>query len=289
MGGHADKGGRGWTGTDISWTDRGGQGRTGTVGVATLVGVMLTGATLFAFHSVRLRPSPSVPVRPDIHAEYVKYLSGKDTLTAYLAYPERRDPAPAVIVIHEIFGLSDFIRQTTEQLAKDGFVAIAPDLLSRRGGTPAAGDSARRLIGSLLPDSVTADLDATFGYLKGVKAARGDRIGVIGFCWGGAQSFRYATNNPNLRAFVVCYGSASNLADVGRIRAKGLGVYAENDARVNANLADVETALRQAGKDYRYTIYPGTGHGFLRSRDNPASADSAWHAIVRFFSAELRR
>lgn len=237
------------------------------------------------------RPASTVLARPsaDIHAEYVKYLSGRDTVTAYLAYPERRDPAPAVIVIHEIFGLSEFIRQTAEQLARDGFVAVAPDLLSRRGGTPAAADSARRVIASLPPDSVTADLDATYAYVKTLKAARPDRIGVIGFCWGGGQSFRYATNNSALGAFVVCYGPGPNLADVARIRARGLGVYAENDARINAALPDVEAALRRAAREYRYAIYPGTRHGFLRTRDNPAAADSAWGAIVRFFRSELDR
>src|SRR5712664_3126629 len=128
--------------------------------------------------------------RRDIHSEYVKFLSGKDTVTAYIAYPERPQPAPAVIVIHEIFGMSDFIRQTTEQLAKDGFVAIAPDLLSRRGGTPATPDSARKLIATLNPDTVTLDLDATRAYLKTVKSARANDVGIIGFCWGGGQSFR---------------------------------------------------------------------------------------------------
>src|SRR5216117_3194732 len=125
--------------------------------------------------------------RSDIHAEYVKYLSGRDTITAYLAYPERKDPAPAVVVIHEIFGMSDFIRQTTEQLAKDGFVAIAPDLLSHHGGTPASGDSARKLIAQLDTDTLTKDLDATVAYVKRLKAVRPDRVGVIGFCWGGGQ------------------------------------------------------------------------------------------------------
>src|SRR5574341_1979012 len=217
--------------------------------------------------------------RPDIHAEYVKYASGGDTVTAYLAYPERRDPAPAVIVIHEIFGLSDFIRQTTEQLARDGFVAIAPDLLSRRGGTPATPDSARKLISTLHPDTVTLDLDATAAFLKTVRAARADRIGVIGFCWGGGQSFRYATNNPALRAFVVCYGSAPNAAEMARIRARGLGVYAENDARINANLPAAADAMKQAGKAYDYAVYPGVGHGFLRSRDKPEVADSSKWAV----------
>jgi carboxymethylenebutenolidase len=255
-----------------------------------VMGGIVCGA-IVAVAAAFYRPLPPVTAlsRPDIHAEYVKYLSGKDTITAYIAYPERPTPAPAVIVIHEIFGMSDFVRQTTEQLAKDGFVAIAPDLLSRRGGTPALGDSARRVISSLPPDSVTADLDATQAYLKTLKAVRRDAIGVIGFCWGGGQSFRYATNSPALKAFVVCYGPSPNPADMANIRAKGLGVYAENDARIDAGLPDAAAAMRAAGKDYPYTVYPGVGHGFLRSREKPEVADSAWNAVIRFFQKNLGR
>jgi carboxymethylenebutenolidase len=223
----------------------------------------------------------------DIHAEYVKYLSGTDTVTAYIAYPERPQPAPAVIVIHEIFGLSDFVRQTTEQLAKEGFVAIAPDLLSRRGGTPASPDSARKLIATLQPDSVTADLDATRAYLKTVRSARANAVGVIGFCWGGGQSFRYATNTPDLKAFVVCYGPSPRPEDLARIRAKGLGVYAENDARINAGIPETAAMLKAAGKDYQYAVYPGVGHGFLRTREKPQVADSAWSAVIQFFRGQL--
>ena len=230
----------------------------------------------------------AVTSRPDIHAEYVKYVSGTDTVTAYIAYPESPRPAPAVVVIHEIFGLSDFIRQTTEQLAKDGFVAIAPDLLSRTGGTSAAGDSVRRLIGLLPPDQVTADLDGARAYLKRIRAVRANAIGVIGFCWGGGQSFRYATNAPELKGFVVCYGPAPSTADMPRIKAKGLGVYAENDARINAALPEAAAAMREVGKDYRYTVYPGVGHGFLRTRDKPEVADSAWRTIISFFRAQLK-
>jgi carboxymethylenebutenolidase len=150
----------------------------------------------------------NAPRRPaaDVHAEYVRVPSGRDTITAYVAYPERPDRAPAVVVIHEVFGLSDFIRQTTERLARDGFVAIAPDLLARRGGTPASSDSALKLIAGLNPDTITQDLNATVAYAKRLQAVRPERVGVIGFCWGGGQSFRYATNNPSLGAFVVCYG-----------------------------------------------------------------------------------
>ena len=242
--------------------------------VVGLVGVVLTG-----YPSNRLT---------DIHSEYVKFLSGTDTITAYLAYPERRDPAPAVIVIHEIFGMSDFIKQTTEQLAKDGFVAIAPDLLSRRGGTPATPDSARKLIATLNRDTVTMDLDATRAYLNKTKAVRSGQIGIIGFCWGGGQSFRYATNAPELKAFVVCYGPSPDPADMAKIRAKGLGVYGENDARINAGLPDAAAAMKAAGKDYTHTIYPGVGHGFLRSREKPDVADSAWANVIRFFREQLK-
>src|SRR5260221_103326 len=135
-------------------------------GFAVLAGV------LFALPNLHRLPPPSTALhRADIHAEYVKFPSGRDTITAYLAYPERKDPAPVVVVIHEIFGMSDFIRQTTEQLARDGFVAIAPDLLSRRGGTPASTDDARKLIAGLDPDTVTKDLDATVAYAKRLQAA----------------------------------------------------------------------------------------------------------------------
>src|SRR5882762_4966620 len=259
----------------------GGRGLARAVMVLAGLGVVAVLVTAFA----RLSP-PSTAF--DIHSEYVKYLSGKDTVTAYIAYPERPQPAPAVIVIHEMFGMSDFIRQTTEQLAKDGFVAIAPDLLSRPGGTPATPDSARKLISTLNADTVTADLDATRAYLKTLKPVRASEIGIIGFCWGGGQSFRYATNSPELKAFVVCYGPSPNPADMGKIRAKGLGVYAENDARINAGLPDAAAAMRAAGKPYPYTIYPGVGHGFLRTREKPEVADSAWSAVIRFFRAQLK-
>lgn len=225
--------------------------------------------------------------RPDVHAEFIKYASGKDSITAYIAYPERRDAAPAVIVIHEIFGMSDFVKRTTERLAQQGFVALAPDLLTRRGGTPSTQDSAVALIRALNADTITQDLNGAATYLKSLKAVRGDRIGVIGFCWGGSQSFRYATNNPALRAFVVCYGGAPDTAAIRRIQAPGLGVYAENDARISANVPDAAAALKAAGKDYRYTIYPGVGHGFLRQTDKPEVADTAWAAVIRFFREKL--
>src|SRR5213594_1656189 len=143
-------------------------------------GGMAGGAVVVGGAAYRPLPPVTAHYRADIHTEYVKFPSGRDTITAYLAYPERKDPAPVVVVIHEIFGMSDFIRQTTEQLAHDGFVAIAPDLLSRRGGTPASPDSARKLIATLNADTVTMDLNAAAAFVETVRAARGDRVGVIG-------------------------------------------------------------------------------------------------------------
>ena len=211
------------------------------------------------------------------HQEWVKVKHGNREVNSFVVYPENKNKATAVVVIHEIFGVSDFIRQTTEQLAKDGFVAIAHDLLSRTGGTPAAGDSARVLIRALPRAQVMADLDGARAYLRGVRAARADAVGVIGFCWGGGQSFQYATHAPELKAFVVCYGPSAEAADMPKIRARGLGVYAENDARINAGLPDVLAALRAAGKEYQHAVYPGVGHGFLRTREGGAEAAAHAH------------
>lgn len=225
--------------------------------------------------------------QPDLHSEWVKYVGrGGDTVSAYLVYPERPDPGPAVIVIHEIFGLSDWVRSAADSLAAAGFVTIAPDLLTRRGGTSTP-DEARRVIRDLPPDSITVDLDATAAYLEGLDAVRADALGVIGFCWGGGQSFRYATDNPKLKAAVVCYGPAPDAAALASIRAPVMGVYGENDARINASLPEVETAMREAGKQYTKTIYPGAGHGFLRTRQPTDVAGRAWSDIVGFLGEQL--
>jgi carboxymethylenebutenolidase len=224
----------------------------------------------------------------DVHAEYVKYASGTDSITAYIAYPDRGGPAPAVLVIHEIFGMSDFVRDATRRLALNGYVALAPDLLSRRGGTPASPDSARKLIASLNRDTITQDLDAAATYLQGLKPVQGANIVVIGFCWGGGESFRYATHNQSLRAFVVCYGPAPPVADLGRIRAPGYGVYAERDARVTGDLMNLDFAMRHAKVAYRFKVYRNTEHAFLRTHSTSKTADEAWHDVLVFLAASLR-
>src|SRR5262245_33004692 len=150
---------------------------------------------------------------------YVKKSSG-DSVRAYVAYPERKDKAPAVIVIHEIFGLTDWEPTVGDRLAGKGYLAIVPDLLSSRfGTTPPAQDSGRKLTAQLEPEKVTADLDAVYRYVDGLPSVRKGSIGVMGFCWGGGQTFRYATNNPALKDAVVCYGPNPDTTTLGRIQA----------------------------------------------------------------------
>jgi carboxymethylenebutenolidase len=202
-----------------------------------------------------------------------------------------------MIIIHEIFGLSDWIRTVADDFASKGYVAIAPDLLTRRGGTVSA-DSSRKIIGSLPPDSITVDLNATVAYLNSLKAVKKNAIGAIGFCWGGGQSFRYATNNPDLKVAVVCYGINPDLATVSQIKAKVLATYADGDARIDSMIPYVEKAMQAAGKSYTHKIYPGARHGFYRSRGTgkpaadsiaeAAQADTGWATIMTFLKANLK-
>jgi len=232
------------------------------------------------------------PAPPTTHGEWVQIRKPSgDSIRAYVAYPERKDKAPAVIVIHEIFGLTDWEPTVVDRLAGAGYVAIVPDLLSSRfGSTPANPDSGRKLTAQLDPDAVDTDLDAAYGYLNGLPAVRPDDIATIGFCWGGGRSFRYATHNPKLKAVVVCYGPAPDSTALPSIRARVLGVYGEDDARINASLPDVDRQLKAARVNFQYDIYPGTGHGFLKpgrkGSDTPA-VEKAWGRILGFFKETL--
>jgi carboxymethylenebutenolidase len=225
------------------------------------------------------------------HGEWVKYARGTDSIRAYVAYPERKTKAPAVIVIHEIFGLTDWEPTVADRLAKAGYVAILPDLLSsKHGKSPTSEDEGRKLIGELEPDRITADLDATYAYVNGLPAVLKDRVGTIGFCWGGGQSFRYATNNPNLRAAVVCYGPPPDSAAIPRIKAPVLGIYGEDDERIDATLPTTVAHMQSAGKTFTHEVYPGTGHGFLKpgrqGSDGP-QVERAWTRILQFYQARL--
>lgn len=231
---------------------------------------------------------PALAAMPTTHGEWVFLRKANgDSIRAYVAYPERKDKAPAVIVIHEIFGLTDWEPTVVDRLAGQGYVAIVPDLLSSRFGvTPANPDSGRKLTALLDADAVNAELDVAYAYLNGLPAVRKDQIATIGFCWGGGRSFRYATHNPKLRAAVICYGPAPDSTLLPGINARLLGVYGEDDARINAALPDVERQLTAARVRFKDRIYPGTGHGFLKpgrkGSDTPA-VDQAWDDVLAFY------
>jgi carboxymethylenebutenolidase len=272
------------------------RGRVGAIAAYALIGLvaLLVGAAAMWTYKGPSEQAVSAKFPVDsvtTHGEWVYIKSGRDSIRAYVAYPERKTKAPAVIVIHEIFGLTKWEPTVADRLAKEGYVAILPDLLSSTYGiTPADPDSGRKLVGQLEPERVTADLNAVYGYVNALPSVTKDVIGTIGFCWGGGQSFRYATNNPKLRAVVVAYGPAPDTADLRRIKAPVLGIYGENDERINASLPEVTAAMQSAGKTFTTEVYPGTGHGFLKpgrqGSDGP-QVQKAWTRILEFYRARL--
>jgi carboxymethylenebutenolidase len=216
------------------------------------------------------------------HGEWVEFKSGERTIKAFVVYPERKEKAPVVLVIHEIFGLTDWVRGVCDQLAENGVIAIAPDLLS--GQTYADIDGARKAISALPKEQVKADLNATSEYgLTKIPAANGS-LAVCGFCWGGGWTFSYASVNPKLKAAYSFYGVAVDSAeDAAKIPCPVYGFYAENDARVDETIPKAEELMKAAGKKYEPVIYKGAGHGFMREGESPTGTpenkkarDDAW-------------
>ena len=207
-------------------------------------------------------------------------------MNAFIVYPEVKNKATAVVVIHEIFGMSDWVQSLTDQLAEAGYIAIAPDLLSgmgpNGGGTSDVATGGSNAVGvviqSLPPDQITADLNAVADYVSKLPAANG-KLAVAGFCWGGGQTFRYVTNNPTLKAAFVFYGAPPltgqppalpvDKVALGRIATPVYGFYAGNDARINATLPATIEAMKDLKKDYEPVTYEGAGHGFMRAGDAP--------------------
>ncbi|MBI4513955.1 MAG: dienelactone hydrolase family protein [Gemmatimonadetes bacterium] len=231
------------------------------------------------------------------HGEWVWVKTGAgDSISAWLVYPERKDKAPVVVVIHEIFGLTDWIRGVADQLALEGFIAIAPDLLSGKepggGGTESvARDEAIRLVRSLTHEEVVARVKAAAAFATALPAAT-KKYATIGFCWGGAMSFHYATADPSLGAAIVYYGTSPVVERVANGAAPVLGLYAGDDARVNATIAPAEAEMKRLGKSYEYEIYEGAGHGFLRAQGERAGAnlrasEKAWPRTVGFLRETL--
>jgi len=227
------------------------------------------------------------------HHEWVKVKNGNREVNSFVVYPETNKKATAVVVIHEIFGMSDWVQQLTDELAEAGYIAIAPDLLSgmgpNGGGTSDVATKGSNAIGQAIrdlpADQITADLSAVADYVSKLPAANG-KVAVAGFCYGGSQTFRFATNRPTLKAAFAFYGSAPSSSAQGqpfapdktalaRIVAPVYGFYGENDARINATIPATTEAMKEVGKKYDPVIYSGAGHGFMRQGEPNAPEPKA--------------
>ena len=272
------------------------------ISIMALVAVFVLFATFFGFAQIHNIPPDGDGAMRHInnsprHGEWVTVDAGMgDRVDAWLVYPERSDDAPVVIVIHEIYGLTDWIRAVADQLAAEGFIAIAPDMLSGKapggkGSSAVSQDEARSLIRNLEWEEIERRLNATARYATSLPAAA-SRYGVVGFCWGGGISFRYATEQPDLGAAVVYYGVSPDTDELGNIEAPVLGLYGGNDNRVNSTIPDAEREMKRLGKRYEVNIYEGAGHAFLRNQSGQSGANmnatkKAWPRMVEFFRENL--
>jgi carboxymethylenebutenolidase len=230
------------------------------------------------------------------HGEWASVKVGpSDSVTVWVVYPERREKAPVVLVIHDNRGLTPWSRSVADQLAADGFIGIAVDLLTmkRKGNltTEWAVDSVRAVLGTLTPEEINRSLDAVAKYGMALPAAL-PKYGVVGFCWGGARSFLHAATAPTLGASVVYYGSPPTAEQMAAIRAPVLGLYGGNDARINATIPATDSTMKRLGKSYEFHIYDGAGHGFLSNQEgangaNLAASRQAWPKTIAFFKAKL--
>ena len=214
------------------------------------------------------------------HHEWVAVKAGARMVHAFIAFPEVKSKAPAVVVIHENRGLTDWVRSVADQLAEAGYIAIAPDMLSGMG--PNGGktsdfpdsDSARQAFSKLTPEQITSDLNAVADHVAKLPASNG-KVAVAGFCWGGRQAFHFATNRPSLAAAYVFYGNGpDNKEAIARINAPVYGFYGGADARVNETIPKSAELMKEAGKTYEPVIYEGAGHGFMRSGEEPNASEA---------------
>jgi carboxymethylenebutenolidase len=271
--------------------------------------------TLFSSQAPPPSSSPAPPRDPNLpaaeetakaalessprHGEYVdvKNPAGGTPIRAWIVYPERKDKAGVVIVIHEIFGLSDWIRTVADQLAREGFIAVAPDFVSGHGpgggGTDsvASRDDVVKLVRESTPEETVARLNAVRDYAMKLPAANG-KVATVGFCWGGGRSFAYAAAQPALDAAVVYYGTSPETPALAGVRAPVLGNYGGDDARVNATIAPAEAELKKLGRSYEPRVYEGAGHGFLRQQTGRDGANAnataqAWPRTIAFLREHL--
>jgi len=217
--------------------------------------------------------------------EWVSVKHDGRTVESFIARPQSKDKAPAMVVIHEIFGMTDWVENVTDEFAGAGYIAIAPDLLSGMGPNggrtkdfPAAtgggiGGPVGQAIQKLPPDQITADLNAVADYCKKLPECNG-KVCVVGFSWGGSQSFRFATNRRDLAASFVFYGTGPSPESMASIQAPVYGFYGGNDARVNGTIPQSQEQMKAAGKFFEPVTYEGAAHGFMRSGEQPDATDA---------------
>jgi carboxymethylenebutenolidase len=275
------------------------------VGVAVGVALLPTASTARPAYDSQVRAQQALPAdgesalaRLDAsprHGEWVTIGSGADRTNAWVVYPERADKAPVVVVIHEIFGLTHWIRAVADQLAAEGFIAIAPDLMTSKnlptGPNGPEQQAATTAIRTLDPATVQRHIDLVAQYGMALPAAL-PVYGVVGFCWGGTTVFNHAVHAPGLGASVVYYGSSPATETLGTVRAPVLGLYGGSDARVNATIEPAESALQARGQRFEKEMYDGAGHGFLRQQGgnegaNRRATEQAWPRTVAFLRETL--
>ena len=230
------------------------------------------------------------------HGEWVVlHTSAGESLHAWIVYPERRTKAPVVVVIHEIYGMSTWIRAVTDQLAKQGYIAIAPDLIpSERipvGDDTLTQQAAVAAVSKLNPANVQAGITAAAQYAMALPSAL-HTYGVVGFCWGGTASFAHAVVSPTLGASVVYYGTSPSAASLMSVNAPVLGLYGGSDARVVSTVGPADSAMKAMHKPYDPHIFDGAGHGFLRAQGgndgaNMKATQQAWPATIAWFRKYL--
>tara|TARA_R110002020_G_scaffold306170_3_gene522158 strand:- start:651 stop:1505 length:855 start_codon:yes stop_codon:yes gene_type:complete len=227
------------------------------------------------------------------HQEWITLQSNDRELYVFVTYPEKSDAAKTVVAIHENRGLNDWARYFTDKLAAEGYIVLAPDLLSnsqdgiKRTTDFANSDAAREAIYALQEDNVTNDLDAVYDYAKNMDGANG-KVSVVGFCWGGSQTFRYATNNNEIESANVFYGTApDDEKALHQINSPIYGYYGGEDNRVNSTIEKTKSVMDEAGKTYEYEIYDGAGHAFMRrgaevdsDAANKEAHDKAWKRLL---------
>jgi len=237
-------------------------------------------------------PAPGPMAGEEITTSMVSYLSGKDTVSAFLCVPEGAGPFPAVMVIHEWWGLNDWVRSAAQRLAKEGYVTLAIDLY--RGRVAGSSDEAHELMRGVPEDRAARDLKAGFDYVKAMKSVRPGKIGSVGWCMGGGFSLQAAVSIPELSATVICYGRlVTDSAAIAGIRSPLLGIFGAQDRGIpEESVMEFQKAGKDLGKEINVTIYPEAGHAFMNPGNTGGfrekDAEDAWEKILAFFKTKLR-